>query len=160
MSIEARLQELGLTLPPPRQPAFAYVPVAIEGGLAWVSGQLPWSGEGLRAQGKLGREVDVATGQDCARLCILNGLAVLRDAAGSLDRVLHIVKLTGFVASAPGFNDQPRVVEGASNLLLDIFGEAGRHARSAVGVAELPRDVPVEIEFVAALHAAETKGGW
>jgi len=154
MSIEARLQELGLTLPPPRQPAFAYVPVAVEGGLAWVSGQLPWSGEALRAAGKLGAQVDIATGQDCARLCILNGLAVLREAIGSLDRITRIVKLVGFVASAPGFHDQPKVVDGASNLLLDIFGEAGRHARSAVGVAELPRAVPVEIEFVAALHAA------
>lgn len=154
MSIEARLRELGLTLPAPRAPAFAYVPVVVEGGLAWVSGQLPWRGEALGATGKLGAAVDLATGQDCARLCLLNGLAVLRDALGSLDRVRRVVKLTGFVASAAGFADQPKVIDAASTLLVGILGDAGRHARSAVGVAELPRDVPVEIEFVAAVSAA------
>lgn len=154
MSIEARLKELGLVLPAPRAPAFAYVPVVVEGGLAWVSGQLPWRGEALAATGKLGAAVALATGQDCARLCLLNGLAVLQDALGTLDRVRRVVKLTGFVASAAGFSDQPKVIDAASALLGGIFGEAGRHARSAVGVAELPRDVPVEIEFVAAVSAA------
>jgi enamine deaminase RidA (YjgF/YER057c/UK114 family) len=154
MSIDKRLKELGLALPPPRAPAFAYVPVVVEGGLAWVSGQLPWAGDGLRATGRLGAGVEMAAAQDCARDCVLNGLAVLREAVGSLDRIRRIVKLVGFVASAPGFVEQPKVVDAASTLLFDIFGEAGRHARSAVGVAALPRDVPVEIEFVAALHAA------
>ena len=154
MSIEARLSELRLVLPAPRTPAYSYVPVVVEGGLAWVSGQLPWRLDELRATGKLGAAVDLATGQDCARLCLLNGLAVLQQALGSLDRVQRIVKVTGFVASASGFADQPKVVDAASTLLLEIFGEAGRHARSAVGVAELPRDVPVEIEFVAAVRAA------
>jgi enamine deaminase RidA (YjgF/YER057c/UK114 family) len=155
MTIDDKLASLGLVLPPARAPAFAYVPVVVEGGLAWVSGQLPWAGEGLRAAGKLGGGiVDIATGQASARDCILNGLAVLRDVIGPLDRVRRIVKVVGFVASAPGFHDQPKVIDAASNLLLEIFGEAGRHARSAVGVAELPRDVPVEIEFIAALHGA------
>lgn len=154
MSIEARLNELRISLPPARKPAFAYVPVVVEGGLAWVSGQLPWRLDDLRAAGKLGAAIDIETGQDCARLCLLNGLAVLREALGSLDRVRRIVKVTGFVASAPGFADQPKVIDGASTLLVEIFGDAGRHARSAIGVAELPRDVPVEIEFVAAVSAS------
>jgi enamine deaminase RidA (YjgF/YER057c/UK114 family) len=154
MSIAARLQTLGLVLPPPRAPASAYQAVVVEGDLAWVSGQLPWAGEGLRATGKLGAGVDLATGQDCARACVLGGLSVLAEALGTLDRVQRIVKVTGFVASAPGFNDQPKVLDAASAMFAEIFGEAGRHARSAVGVAELPRDVPVEIEFVAAVRAA------
>lgn len=154
MSIAARLAELGLVLPAPRAPAYAYVPVVVEGGLAWVSGQLPWQQDRIGATGKLGAAVDLATGQDCARLCIMNGLAVLQEAIGSLDRVRRIVKVTGFVASAAGFADQPKVIDAASALLVEVFGENGRHARSAVGVAELPRDVPVEIELVAAVSAA------
>ncbi|MCC7271898.1 MAG: RidA family protein [Alphaproteobacteria bacterium] len=153
MSHEKRLAELGIVLPPPRSPAFAYVPVAVHGGLAWVSGQLPWVGDTLMARGRLGAEIDVAAGRECARCCLLNGLAVLRAAIGSLDRVERIVKVVGFVASAPGFVEQPAVVDGASTLLGELFGEAGRHARSAVGVAELPRGIPVEIEFTAAVRS-------
>lgn len=152
MSIEQRLAELGITLPPPRAPAFGYVPVAVEDGLAWVSGQLPWAGEGLLAKGRLGAEVDVETGRAVARCCVLNGLSVLREALGSLDRVRRVVKVVGFVSSAPGFYEQPAVVDGASRVLAEIFGAAGAHARSAVGVAALPRDVPVEVEFVAAIR--------
>lgn len=148
MSIEQRLEDLGITLPPPRPPAFGYVPVVVEGGLAWVSGQLPWDGDGLMGKGRLGDGVDVETGRAIARCCLLNGLSVLREALGSLDRVKRIVKVVGFVASAPGFHDQPAVVDGASRAIAEIFGDAGKHARSAVGVAALPRDVPVEIEFV------------
>jgi enamine deaminase RidA (YjgF/YER057c/UK114 family) len=151
MSIEQRLIDLGITLPPPRTPAFGYVPVVVEGGLAWVSGQLPWSGDGLLAKGQLGAGIEIETGRAAARCCLLNGLAVLREVLGSLDRVRRMVKVVGFVSSAPGFYDQPAVVDGASQALAEIFGEAGRHARSAVGVAALPRDVPVEIEFVAAI---------
>ncbi|MCO6415777.1 RidA family protein [Siccirubricoccus sp. KC 17139] len=151
MSIAQRLATLGLTLPAPRKPAFGYVPVAVENGLAWVSGQLPWEGEGLLAQGQLGAGIDVDAGRAVARCCLLNGLAVLEQALGSLDRVKRVVKVTGFVSSAPGFYEQPAVVDGASTLLVEIFGEAGRHARSAVGVASLPRNVPVEIEFTAAI---------
>ncbi|WP_374440964.1 RidA family protein [Stella sp.] len=153
MSHRQRLADLGIVLPPPKAPAFAYVPVAVHGGLAWVSGQLPWVGDALMATGKLGRDIDVGRGREVARCCLLNGLAVLEAALGSLDRVERIVKVTGFVASAEGFQQQPAVVDGASTLLAEIFGEAGRHARSAVGVAELPRGVPVEIEFVAAISA-------
>jgi enamine deaminase RidA (YjgF/YER057c/UK114 family) len=152
MSIERRLEELGMTLPPPRPPAFGYVPVVVEGGLAWVSGQLPWDGDGLMAKGRLGDAVDVETGRAVARCCLLNGLAVLREALGSLDRVKRVVKVVGFVSSAPGFYEQPAVIDGASRAIAEIFGEAGRHARSAVGVAALPRDVPVEIEFVTSVH--------
>ncbi|WP_372622805.1 RidA family protein [Falsiroseomonas sp.] len=152
MSFEERLKDLGITLPPPRPPAFGYVPVVVEGGLAWVSGQLPWDGDGLMARGRLGEAVDVETGRAVARCCLLNGLAVLREALGTLDRVKRVVKVVGFVSSAPGFFDQPAVVDGASRALAEIFGDAGRHARSAVGVAALPRDVPVEIEFVTSVQ--------
>jgi enamine deaminase RidA (YjgF/YER057c/UK114 family) len=148
MSIEQRLKDLGVTLPPPRPPAFGYVPVVVENGLAWVSGQLPWDGDALMAKGRLGEDVDVETGRAVARCCLVNGLAVLREALGSLDRVKRMVKVVGFVSSAPGFYEQPAVVDGASRAIAEIFGDAGRHARSAVGVAALPRDVPVEIEFV------------
>ena len=151
MSIEKRLAGLGIVLPAPRAPAFSYVPVAVHGDLAWVSGQLPWRGDGSLPQGKLGGGLSVAEGKEAARLCILNGLAVLREAIGSLARVARVVKLVGFVASAQGFVEQPAVVDGASSLVGEVFGEAGRHARSAIGVAELPRGVPVEIEFVVAV---------
>lgn len=153
MNIDRRLVELKLALPAPRAPAFAYVPVAVQGDLAWVSGQLPWQPDGTLPKGKLGAEINVEEGKAAARLCVLNGLSVLREAIGSLDRVRRIVKVVGFVASAPGFVEQPAVVDGASTLIAEIFGEVGRHARSAVGVAELPRGVPVEIEFVAAIAA-------
>ena len=148
MSVEQRLKDLGITLPAPRPPAFGYVPVVVENGLAWVSGQLPWDGDTLMAKGRLGEAVDVETGRAVARCCLLNGLAVLRQALGSLDRVKRVVKVVGFVSSAHGFYEQPAVVDGASRAIAEIFGEAGQHARSAVGVAALPRDVPVEIEFV------------
>ena len=153
MTIEQRLTELGLVLPPPRPPAFSYIAVARDGNTAWVSGQLPWATDGSLPKGKLGAELDVAAGKLVARQCVLNGLAVLKDSLGSLDSVARILKVTGFVASAGGFIEQPAVVDGASQLLLDIFGDAGRHARSAVGVAELPRGVPVEVEFVVAVRS-------
>jgi len=151
MSIAQRLADLGITLPPPRAPAFGYVPVVVEGGLAWVSGQRPWVGDGRMATGQLGGTVDIETGRAVARCCLLNGLGVLQAELGSLDRVKRMVKVVGFVSSAPGFFDQPAVVDGASRALAEIFGEAGKHARSAVGVAALPRNVPVEVEFVAAI---------
>ncbi len=153
MTIDQRLAELGIVLPAPRAPAFSYVPVAVHGGLAWVSGQLPWSPDGTLPRGKLGGEVTVEDGKRAARICVLNGLSVLRNSIGSLDRVERVVKLVGFVASSVGFVEQPAVVDGASAVIGEIFGEAGRHARSAVGVAELPRGVPVEIEFVVAVRS-------
>ena len=149
MSYEARLAELGLVLPLLPAPAFDYVPAVRDGALVWVSGQLPRDAAGeLPVLGRLGAEVDVEAGRRAAVLCALQGLAALRSITGSLDAVARVVKLTGFVASATGFIEQPRVVDAASNLLGRLFGEAGRHARSAVGVAMLPRNVPVEIEFV------------
>lgn len=121
--------------------------------MAWVSGQIPRAGDAILVTGKVGAEVSVEQAKAAARACILQGLAQLRAEIGSLDRVRRVVKVTGFVASAPGFVEQPQVIDAASELLGQIFGEAGKHARSAVGVAELPRGVPVEIEFMAALAA-------
>lgn len=153
MSHEARLAELGFRLPPVPKPAFEYVPVTFHAGLAWVSGQLPRDeAGGLPVLGRLGDDVTVEHGRRAAELCALQGIAAVRDAVGSLDRVERVLKVTGFVASAPGFAEQPKVVDAASSLLGRVFGEAGRHARSAVGVAMLPRNVPVEIEFVFAIR--------
>ena len=150
-SIENRLIALGLTLPAPSAPAFQYVPVVIHRDVAYVSGQLPRMGGGVVRAGKVGAEVSVEHARNAARICILQGLACLKQALGSLDQVRRILKVTGFVASAQGFVEQPAVIDAASQLLVDLFGEAGRHARSAVGVAELPRNSPVEIEMIAAI---------
>jgi enamine deaminase RidA (YjgF/YER057c/UK114 family) len=155
MSNEARLAKLGITLPPVTPPAYDYVPAIVHGGLVWISGQLPRAADGsLPYLGRLGEEVDVETARKAAELCALQALAALRAATGSLDNVARAIKLTGFVASAPGFVEQPKVIDAASNLLGQVFGAAGQHARSAVGVAMLPRGVPVEIEFVFALKDA------
>jgi enamine deaminase RidA (YjgF/YER057c/UK114 family) len=150
---EARLAELALKLPPVPRPVASYLPVVMAGGFAFLSGQVPQSEGTLLWKGKVGAELDVASGAEAARRCGLQALAVLRDALGSLDRVRRIVKLTVFVASAPGFTDQPKVADGASDLLAEVFGDAGRHARSAVGVAELPLGAPVEVEVVAEVSA-------
>lgn len=151
MNIDQRLQELGLILPAPVKPAFQYVAVVVHDGLAWVAGQIPRSGDQILMTGKVGAEVSVERAREAARACVLQAVAQLKDAVGGLDRIERIVKVVGFVASAPGFTEQPKVLDAASELLVQIFGEAGRHARSAVGVAELPRGVPVEVELVAAL---------
>jgi enamine deaminase RidA (YjgF/YER057c/UK114 family) len=150
--VEEKLKQLGLFLPPAVQPAFQYVAVIIHAGTAYVSGQLPREDGEVRITGKVGETVDVATAQRAARICILNGLSCLKAALGDLEHVERILKLTGFVASARGFIDQPKVIDAASSLLVDLFGERGRHARSAVGVAELPRNAPVEIELVVAVR--------
>jgi enamine deaminase RidA (YjgF/YER057c/UK114 family) len=146
-----KLAELGMVLPAAVPPAFQYVPVTVHERLAFVSGQLPRKGESLII-GKLGAEVPLEQGKEAARLCILQALACLNGALGTLERIERILKLTGFVASAPGFNEQPKVIDAASELLVALFGDAGRHARSAVGVSELPRNVAVEIELMVALH--------
>ena len=150
-----RLQALGIELPTPREPAFSYSAVVIDNGLAWVSGQLPWLGgsNSLVYSGRLGEHVSVTEGKSCARACILNGLAVLEKTSGSLDRIERVIKLVGYVASAKDFHEQPAVIDAASNLLVEIFGDAGTHARSAVGVAQLPRGAPVEIELVVRLRS-------
>jgi enamine deaminase RidA (YjgF/YER057c/UK114 family) len=144
-----RLAELGLTLPPVATPVAAYVPAVRTGSYVYVSGQVPVVDGKPPATGKVGGGVSAADAAGLARICALNALAAAAAVAGGLDRISRIVKVTGFVASAPGFNGQPQVVNGASELLIEVFGEAGRHARSAVGVAELPLDVPVEVELIA-----------
>jgi enamine deaminase RidA (YjgF/YER057c/UK114 family) len=148
MSAEQRLEELGITLPAPGAPAGLYAPVVQTGALLYVSGQIPARDGTPAARGKAGREISTAEAAVLARLCALNGLAQVRAYLGSLDRVVRVVRVGGFVASAEAFTEQPQVINGASQLLLDIFGEAGRHARTAVGVAELPLGVPVEVEFL------------
>ena len=150
--IDDRIERLGLTLPEAAVPSFNYVPVTVHRGVAYVSGQLPKRDGEVRVFGKLGAEVDLETARGEARICILQALACLKAELGSLDRIERILKLTGFVASAPGFNAQPKVLDAASDLIGDVFGESGRHARSAVGVAELPRNACVEIEMTVALR--------
>lgn len=145
MSAESRLQELGLTLPPPAAAAGLYAPCVQTGSLLIVSGQIP---RGPDARGKLGAGVSIEEGQALARECALNALGIVHDYLGSLDRVTRVVRLAGYVASAEGFTAHPQVVNGASQLMLDVFGDAGRHARIAIGVAELPLGVPVEVEFM------------
>jgi enamine deaminase RidA (YjgF/YER057c/UK114 family) len=127
----------------------------MHGRTAYLSGQLPRVDGGLSSLGKVGAEVSVEQAQEAARICILQGLACLKQALDSLNAVERVLKLTGFVASAPGFNQQPVVIDAASKLLTDLFGENGRHARSAVGVAELPRNAPVEIEMILAVSPPE-----
>ena len=148
-----RLAELGLTLPPVAAPLAAYVPALVDGSLVWTSGQLPFVDGALPATGLVGDGEGLVPPQDAAhlaRLCALNALAAIASVV-DLDDVRRIVKVVGFVASAPGFGGQPAVVNGASELLGQVFGDAGRHARSAVGVAALPLGAPVEVEVVAAL---------
>jgi enamine deaminase RidA (YjgF/YER057c/UK114 family) len=151
-AIEAKLAELGLILPEPAAPVAAYVPVVIAGGLAHVSGQLPFI-DGALVKGRLGEDRDIGEGYDAARACGLMLLAQLKAALGSLDRVERIVKLGAFVASTPDFTDQPKVANGASELMAAVFGDAGRHARSAVGVPVLPLGAAVEVDCIAAVRA-------
>ena len=146
--LDARLAELGLVVPATSKPVAAYIPALASGNLVYTSGQLPLRDGALPAAGKVGAEVAAEDAAVYARQCVLNGLAAARSAIGSLDRITRVVKVVGFVASDPSFTGQPGVINGASELLHDIFGEAGQHARSAVGVAVLPLDSPVEIEFV------------
>ena len=148
MSALARLAELGLTLPPVAAPVAAYVPAVRSGALVWTSGQLPFVDGTLPVTGKVGAEVDAARAQELAGICALNALAAIAAEVGDLDAVRRVVKVVGFVASAPSFFGQPGVINGASELLASVFGDAGRHARSAVGVAALPLDAPVEVEVV------------
>jgi enamine deaminase RidA (YjgF/YER057c/UK114 family) len=146
--ISARLAELGLELPPVATPAGAYVPAAITGNLVYTAGQLPYVDGALPATGKVGAAVEADVAKTYARTAALNALAAVADAIGSLDRVTRVVKVVGFVASDPAFTGQPGVINGASELLGEVFGEAGKHARSAVGVAVLPLDSPVEVELI------------
>jgi enamine deaminase RidA (YjgF/YER057c/UK114 family) len=144
-----RLAALGLTLPPVAAPQAAYVPAVLTGSYVYVSGQLPIVDGKLQATGKVGDSVTADEAAGLARICALNAIAAAASVAGGLDAITRIVKVTGFVASAPEFTGQPQVINGASELLIEVFGEAGRHARSAVGLAVLPLDSPVEVELIA-----------
>jgi len=146
---QARLAELGLVLPPVAAPVAAYVPAVRTGSYVYTAGQLPLAEGKLLATGKVGAEISAEEAARLARTCALNGLAAVASVAGGLSAIRRVVKVTGFVASSPGFTGQPQVLNGASELLLEVLGEAGRHARSAVGVAELPLDAPVEVELIA-----------
>ena len=149
MSPAERLAALGLALPPVTAPVAAYVPAVRTGTFVYVSGQLPVVDGKLPATGKVGDEVSAEDAAAMARTCALNALAATASVAGGLGGIRRIVKVTGFVASAPGFCGQPQVINGASELFLAVFGEDGKHARSAVGVAELPLNAPVEVELIA-----------
>lgn len=151
--IEVRLAALGLMLPEPAAPVAAYVPVVVAGGLAHVSGQLPFI-SGQLVTGRLGEDVSLEDGVLAAQACGVMILAQLKKALGSLDRVERIVKLGGFVNSTGNFTDQPRVINGASELMAAVFGEAGQHARSAVGVPVLPLGAAVEVDAIVAVRAA------
>ncbi|MEX3653413.1 RidA family protein [Mycolicibacterium fortuitum] len=148
MTVSSRLTELGIELPDVVAPLAAYVPAVRTGNLVYTAGQLPIQAGDLLATGKVGAEITPEQGKELARVCGLNALAAVHALAG-IDSVVRVVKVVGFVASAPGFNGQPGVVNGASELFGEIFGEAGAHARSAVGVSELPRNAPVEVEIIA-----------
>lgn len=148
MSAERRLADLGITVPTLPPPVAAYVPAVRTGRLVFASGQTPTIDGVLQVRGKLGDGLSVEEGQRAARLAAVNCLAEVRGLLGSLDAVSRVVRLTGYVASAPGFGEQPAVINGASQLIEEVFGEAGRHARSAIGVAELPFGAPVEVELI------------
>lgn len=148
MHPEERLAELGLQLPPAPKPMAVYVPTVRVGNLVFTAGQGPFQAGETPVTGKVGAELTLEQAQQAARATCLNGLAAIKGELGDLASIKRFVKLTVFVASAPGFNEQPAVANGASELLEQVFGESGRHARSAVGVAELPFNIPVEIEFI------------
>ena len=157
-SPESRLAALGLTLPKVSRPLAAYVPAVLTRGYVYTSGQIPVVEGQLLATGKVGAEIGAGEASALARTCALNALAALASVTGGLDAVRRIVKVTGFVASDPGFTQQAQVINGASELLIEVFGEAGRHARSAVGMAVLPLDAPVEVELIAEVRDTEVRG--
>jgi enamine deaminase RidA (YjgF/YER057c/UK114 family) len=151
MSAEARLKELGIVLPPVRKPIANFLPYRLLGNVLYLSGQGPLDENGKQLTGKLGKDVSLEEGYRRARLVGLGLLAATRDALGSLDRVDYVVKLLGMVNAVPDFNDSPKVINGCSDLFVEVFGEAGRHARSAVGNVMLPNQISVEIEAIVAV---------
>jgi enamine deaminase RidA (YjgF/YER057c/UK114 family) len=151
LGYEDKLKSLGLELPEAPKPVATYVPAVRTGSLLFLSGVLPMRNGQLAYAGKLGRDLGVAEGVEAAKVAMLNALAIAKQELGSLDRISQVVKVVGHVASAEGFTDQPQVLNGASDLLVAIFGEAGRHARVATGAAELPRRAAVEIEVILAV---------
>ena len=156
--IESKLAELGMELPVVPTPLAQYVPAKAAGDLVFTSGQVPVKDGKFIHTGQVGADLSVQEGAECARLCALNCLAAVKSVVGSLDRVDEIVQLRGFVNSAPGFDRQPEVVNGASELMVQLFGEKGRHARSAVGTSTLPRNVPVELEMVVRVSPQRSSG--
>ncbi|HWC24811.1 MAG TPA: RidA family protein [Flexivirga sp.] len=151
-AVEDRLAELGLEVPEVAAPVAAYVPVVQDGNLVYTSGQLPLVGGKLTATGKVGAEVTPEDAAQLAQTCALNAIAAVKSQVGDLDKVVRVVKVVGFVASDPSFTGQPAVINGASELLAKAFGERGAHARSAVGVAALPLDAPVEVEITVSVE--------
>ncbi len=151
--IEKRIKELGFELPRPMDPLLDYVSVVIHNDLAFLSGQLPKVDGELKVRGKVGDTVTEKEAEEACQICVLNLLSSLKEEISSLDRVKRIVKVTGFINSASGFTGQPDVLNAASRLLIDIFGEKGKHARSAVGAAVMPRNTPVEIEMIVSIQA-------
>jgi len=147
-AIEAKLAELGIELPKTYTPIGAYVPCKVVGEFLWVSGMIPIVEGKLAYEGKVGAEVSLEQGTECARIASLNALAFAKQTLGTLDNIIEAVRVQGFVASAEGFFDQPKVINGASELLFSLFGEAGKHSRVAVGVSQLPMNAPVEIDFI------------
>ena len=143
--IEEKIASLGITLPVPPEPAGSYVPVVVSSNLAFVAGQIPMEGMQVKFRGKVD---SILIGQEAARLCTINALAQLRSYLGSLDKIKRVVKVTGFVNCDASYTDHPKVINGASDMLVEIFGEKGKHARSAVGINSLPFDSTVEIEFI------------
>jgi enamine deaminase RidA (YjgF/YER057c/UK114 family) len=149
MSVEARLKELNITLPNPPAPVASYVPYVVSGSLVYISGQVTLTPEGLKYVGTVGSDLTVEDGKAAARLCALNVIAQAKAACGgNLDRVKRVVKVTAFVNAVPGFAQHPEVANGASDLFVEVFGDAGRHARAAVGAGSLPRNVATEVEAV------------
>ncbi len=148
MTIDEKLTKLGISLPPAPKPVATYVPACLAGDLLFVSGVLPFENGKLTITGKLGQELNIEQGYQAAKIAVLNALAIVHQEVGSLDRVRQVVRMTGYVASASGFSEQPAVVNGASDLLVEVFGELGRHARLALGAAELPLSAPVELELI------------
>ncbi len=149
MGIEDRLTELGIELPPPPQPVASYVPVVVSGGFAFLAGQGAMEEGRILFPGHVGADVSIEDARAAARRCALQALAALKSELGSLDRLKRIVNVTVYVASAPGFTEQPQVANGASDLFVEVMGDAGRHSRAAVGVAELPLGMPVEVVVTA-----------
>jgi enamine deaminase RidA (YjgF/YER057c/UK114 family) len=151
-TIEARLAELGLTLPEAPNPVANYVPYAVVGNLLFVSGQISKGSDGKIVTGALGQDVDIEAGQQAARLCALNILAQAKAALGDLDRIVQVVRLTGFVNATAAFTDHPKVVNGASDLMVEVLGDKGRHTRAAVGVSSLPLGSAVEVDATIAIR--------
>ncbi len=148
VEIEKKIESLGLELPETPKPVASYIPAVHSGNLVFTSGQLPIIKGELKARGKIGSDLTVEEGYECARVAALNCLAALKSVVGELDRVRRVVRVTGFINSAPGFEEQPKVMNGASDLLVEIFGDKGKHSRLAIGTSELPLGSPVEVEMI------------